>query len=241
MHHLRGQSGRAMRAVTIVELVFIGIIVALAFLLLLPALTNRGHPSGTRYCNANLGQIVKACTTYQEPNGDFYPAVWDGDAFRPMLSLAALYPEHIEKPIVFGCPQTQDQPKIRKIRIYGTEFNAFGPVSGNNKCSYFYDELSHFRDVGPSQAMAADADGQTWQTPQGMPPPYPATWTRTPRQPNHSGGQNVMYFDGHVKWADTVYASDDPADNIFCPNGNWGADTDAYLWDGANARPVQMD
>ncbi len=53
-----------------------------------------------------------------------------------------------------------------------------------------------------------------------------------------------MYFDGHVKWSDNVYASRDPNDNIYNPQGTWwpgpygpvsaqwGKDTDAYLWDG---------
>ena len=41
------------------------------------------------------------------------------------------------------------------------------------KCSYFYDELSNFRDIGPGQAMACDADGQTWLKPDGTKPDYP--------------------------------------------------------------------
>ena len=49
-----------------------------------------------------------------------------------------------------------------------------------------------------------------------------------------------MYFDGHVKWMETVYASRDPNDNIFCPQAGWGADTDAYLWDGVNGRQMQQ-
>jgi prepilin-type N-terminal cleavage/methylation domain-containing protein/prepilin-type processing-associated H-X9-DG protein len=59
-------------------------------------------------------------------------------------------------------------------------------------------------------------------------------WTYEPRSsqrywhiggPNHEDGQNVMYFDGHVKWATEVYVSDDPKDNIYAPNtGN--PDTD---------------
>jgi hypothetical protein len=53
----------------------------------------------------------------------------------------------------------------------------------------------------------------------------------------------VIYFDGQVKWTETVYASSDPNDNIFCPNSTngvqWDADTDAYLWDGVDSRAVQ--
>jgi len=107
------------------------------------------------------------------------------------------------------------------------------------KCSYFYDERTYFRDIGPGQAMACDADGQTWTRPDGSKPPYPVNWTREPRAPNHEGGQNVMYFDGHVKWTETAYCSRDPHDNIFCPQKGWKADTDAYLWDGVNARAAE--
>jgi hypothetical protein len=52
-----------------------------------------------------------------------------------------------------------------------------------------------------------------------------------------------MYFDGHVKWVESAYSSRDPKDNIFCPNSTngiqWDPDSDAYLWDGVNARAVQ--
>ena len=56
-------------------------------------------------------------------------------------------------------------------------------------------------------------------------------WAR-PTISNHSDGQNVMYFDGHVKWSGTNYASRDPADNIYNPQSGWGPDTDAFVWDG---------
>ena len=59
----------------------------------------------------------------------------------------------------------------------------------------------------------------------------PSGWGR-PTNSNHDNGQNVMYFDGHVKWSATVYASRDPNDNIYNPQGRLGSDTDAYLWDG---------
>ncbi len=78
----------------------------------------------------------------------------------------------------------------------------------------------------------------------GKTPPYPSEgWTRKPRKPNHTDGQNVMYFDGHVKWDGDRLFKPDPNDNIFCPNSTsgvqWDPDTDAYLWDGVNARAVQ--
>ena len=141
-------------------------------------------------------------------------------------------------------------------------------VATQYKCSYLYDSLSHFRDVGPSQAMGTDADGYTWRRANGDRPPYSAAgWVRSPRKPNHPDGQNVFYFDGRVKWSAVAYASDDPVDNIFIPNGTgvsysgscndlydtgsvlaapfltntnlWGQDTDAWMWDECNISLIQ--
>jgi prepilin-type N-terminal cleavage/methylation domain-containing protein/prepilin-type processing-associated H-X9-DG protein len=120
-------------------------------------------------------------------------------------------------------------------------------VSTINKCSYLYDELCNPRDVSADQAMAADADGQTWLLPNGQHPGYANGWQRapTPHKPNHDNGQNVMYLDGHVKLTDIVTCSHDPNDNIFCPDSTggvqWNADIDSYLWDGAggDARAVK--
>ena len=127
-------------------------------------------------------------------------------------------------------------------------FSVRGPV----KSSYLYDPISHYRDIGPNHALAADADGYNWLTEDGNRPEYDldgdyakewsSVYVRTPRQPNHRDGQNVMYFDGHVSWATTAWAGEDPADNIFCPNGASEEDVrhpdvDSWLWDEANCAP----
>jgi prepilin-type N-terminal cleavage/methylation domain-containing protein/prepilin-type processing-associated H-X9-DG protein len=268
-------------AFTLIELLVVIAIIAILAGLLLPALARAREESRRKSCNSNFTQIVKAMTTYQEPNGDFFPAnaqqmstavgvlVSGGtDIYSPMPSLAVLYPAYVDNVKVFGCPSVSDKPVIQLTYCNGARWSTFGkstqlslqPVGGyavgtetntDSKCSYYYDERSHFRDVGPSQAMACDADGASWKTSTGTRPPYPSTWVRGPRQPNHDSGQNVMYFDGHVKWAETVYASDDPKDNVFCPNGmrmespftnvgQWGIDTDAFLWDGKDSRTTQQ-
>jgi len=289
-------------------------IIAILAGLLLPALARAREESRRKSCDSNLSQIVKAATTYQEPNGDFFPAFMqqvalgaatnpyvpvvssssaqvnqgcDG-SFQPMPSLAVLYPAYVDNVRVFGCPSTSDKPLIAYLYFNGARHTAFGykvdpletgpsgptgaatitsvptttgynnsdpayfsgaEVSGTNKCSYLYDELTNFRDIGPGQAICGDADGFIWLTATGQPPSYTTAnfgvsatgtqgsslWGRMPKKPNHGNGQNVMYFDGHVKWIDNVYASRDPNDNIYSPNAGWGVDTDAYLWDGGAA------
>jgi len=182
-----------------------------------------------------------------------------------MPSLAILYPGYVDNVKVFRCPSTGDNPQIFTVVDQGGRFVSFGAIGSTatttaqiiglvtssvttaGKCSYLYDEFTHFRDVGPSQAMASDADGQTWLLGTGQYPTYSTSattstgtntgaWSRLPNKSNHENGQNVMYFDGHVRWADTVYGSDEPKDNMYQSEMGWGADTDAYLWDGVDTR-----
>jgi hypothetical protein len=111
------------------ELLVVVVVVVLVAFLLLPAFQQ--HTSANRKtCDSNLVQIVKACITYQEPNGDYFPAFMQGciegqsnpnipksgqgsdGAFQPMPSLAVLYPAYVDNVKVFGCPLTADRPQI---------------------------------------------------------------------------------------------------------------------------------
>jgi len=157
----------------------------------------------------------------------------------PQCSVAILYPAYIDNPKVFGCPSTEDTPEIW-IRSDPTEGSSFwktfggpgagstfavptltpalvrGPKQYNTWSSYSYDHQLHFRDVTPGTAVAADMDGSSATDPDS-------------ELANHDSGQNIMYFDSHVAWKATNFASNDPLDNIYTAEAGWGVDTDACL------------
>lgn len=96
----------------------------------------------------------------------------------------------------------------------------FGNGIGRANTSYGYDQYKHFRDMVPGSARLADmkyhvSSGST------------TTWSD---KANHADGQNVLYWDGHVSFVtDTVYASNDPTDNIYTPGDVTKLATDCVI------------
>jgi prepilin-type N-terminal cleavage/methylation domain-containing protein/prepilin-type processing-associated H-X9-DG protein len=117
---------------TLIELLIVLAIIGVLAGMLLPALVSARESARQKSCANNLGQIGKACVSYQGSNGDYFPAfeqeisfgtnptipprgsgVQGADGtFQPMPSLACLYPTYCPEVKVFGCPSTGDVPQI---------------------------------------------------------------------------------------------------------------------------------
>jgi len=102
--------------------------------------------------------------------------------------------------------------------------------------SYGYDDRAKPSKMKPGDARMAD---MTWRDNTAY---TGGSYSRKPSGVPHANhgddGQNVLYADGHVSFADSFYASSNPVDNIYkCEaldgenydNGLWGRDTDAVI------------
>lgn len=154
------------------------------------------------------------------------------------ISLSLLFPRWVDDVNVFQCNSTEDRPIIGrrlvpKTGMYSWFFshhtgNYEGGLDGagyhiqayanqeevpkditvtgflsnrQHGPSFGYDDQKHYRAMYPGSARMAD---MRWLDSAGR------------ERSNHGlDGQNVLYWDGHVAFRDTVYASADPQDNIF--------------------------
>ena len=140
------------------------------------------------------------------------------------ISLAILYPRWIDDIDVFGCPSTWDTPMIYEepnnqgvvwkafysFGVYLDEYRSTGkfdrrPAGADHyqklQTSYGYDDMADPQMMQPGSARMCD---MRWRDKGNL--------TRS----NHGDdGQNVLYWDGHVTFSDSNYASTDPEDNIF--------------------------
>jgi prepilin-type N-terminal cleavage/methylation domain-containing protein len=215
-------------AFTLIELLVVIAIIAILAGMLLPALARAREEGRRAVCKSNLRQIATGCIAYSEPNGDFWPAACDNfgrldsSDIHPdnYMSLALLYPGYLDDPKLFKCPSTDMKTEISVENSGGAIRRSFGDMAQQENTSYGYDPQCHFRDVTPGSALAADMDGSSSTDPE----------TETS---NHGQGQNIMYYDSHVKWVTSNYASADPLDNIYqadqTEGADWGADTDSTI------------
>lgn len=256
-------------AFTLIELLVVIAIIAILAALLLPALAAAREEARKAACKENNSQIGKAIYAYTQNNGEYYPFSWgpaalvtdtdpivllptgtvpDGRAFTKdsLSSIANLYPMYLDTARSFRCPSTENEPSfLVSIPPAGpTDTDSDGEVTQSEAdaqsleyvfslrtwtlvdTSYGYDNRIYPSAVS-NHAIHGDMDG-SWQN------------NHDTSTQNHEQGQQVLYVDGHVKWAGTNFVSNDMNDNIFTETGDnsgttgltgWSADTDSFLSD----------
>jgi hypothetical protein len=132
------------RGLTLIELLVLITLVAVAAGLILPVLARSQSTSHRPHCASNLNQLAKAMFMYADvpANGVFPCATNDPDTADPMLSLGLLYNKYFQDAKVFSCNSRSVPSSALAAMVPG------GPVAS----SYGYDPHH-----GPNDAVAAIA------------------------------------------------------------------------------------
>lgn len=218
---------------TLVELLTVMVIIGILASLLFPSLSRVREEARKTVCKENLRQIGQGCMQYAHDFGDYYPTVrGDAGGSRPMASLAMLFNDYVPARETFRCPSTSDDCSGLQP---GDTFQPHGPPNripspDRRECSYGYDDTKS-RLCDPDVAIAADAPPAPGEEQVGLTVGVGAGQGRMGKNSaNHRGrGQNVLYFDGRVKWSPTPFCGVDD-DNIYETDDPQNpGETDSYI------------
>jgi len=188
---------------TLIELLVVIAIIAILAAILFPVFARAREKARTAKCQANLKQIALGVLMYAQDYDEKFRG-WRGAALSPSYCNnpnTAMWFHHLIHPYVknwdlFICPTTlwnngaNCQWWIPDVKPYGTSYAFNCPVSADMGEDIKFPQIKRPADL----AMVADgvwACMRPWRRGGGCGTDY--------IEP-HSGGVNVAYFDGHVKW-----------------------------------------
>lgn len=220
---------RPKTAFTLIEVLIVLAIITLLAAILFPVF-GRVRDSGRRTsCASNLHQLGLALSQYAQDNRSFYPAInssayntgcapWADTVFPYVKSEQVFecpsFPQGVYKT---GCPPNDFSDPNNKLIFDGSYSINLG--GGSRSGSFLYGggggtsttpphPIATTRYTRPSTTiLVLDGDGE-FVSPMGPTPPTPiippatdiATLNKYGVYERHSGGINVAFADGHVKW-----------------------------------------
>ena len=194
---------RARRAFTLIELLVVIAIIAILAALLLPALASAKQWSVRTKCAGNLHQIGLAMTMYADDYNGFYPEsggtiLWNQtDTNTHVQSWMEQFVPFAKSTNIFQCPanlQTQFG-YFNGTRAAFIFYGSFGSV--DTKLIQFTSAQVLSGDTLWTTGNEADADKDDYSQNcvGGATNGNPAEGWQV-----HSGGQNLLFTDSHVKW-----------------------------------------
>jgi len=208
------------RAFTLIELLVVIAIIAILAAMLLPALASAKQRAWTTSCTSNLHQIGLGMRMFADDNSEFYP-VSGGDIYWGAVDAATQKPSWMEQAFAYvgntnayNCPANVQLPAdmrgpfnyfngVRAVYVLTGTFGAIKSTSillpsafvlSGDTCGIpkqtpgegtglSFDPLDADKDDYTQNCVGGDTNGtpsELWQV--------------------HSGGQNLLFADGHVKW-----------------------------------------
>jgi prepilin-type N-terminal cleavage/methylation domain-containing protein/prepilin-type processing-associated H-X9-DG protein len=197
------------QAFTLIELLVVIAIIGILAALLLPALSMARDKARSAQCCSNLRQIFTAMTLHADEHDDKFPisgasVYWDQtDATTGLSSWMQQMFSYVQNKAIYHCPldQRSRYSYFNGARAAFVENGSFAPVARSRISNPSKFVLSG--DTGGTKAggmdfdpLDADKDDYT-QNCVGGPVIGGTLWIAWQR---HSGGQNVLFADGHAQW-----------------------------------------
>ncbi len=197
---------RTKKGFTLIELLVVIAIINILAGMLLPSLTRAREQARRAACLSNLRNIGQALTMFASENDGFFPS--EDSSPDEARDLDLLYPYYLDNPGIFWCPSDAAKPAGHPQGWLRTD---------TADCSYGY--LGKVQEPGGRLRRRRDSDSsfvfdgnERVEAPPLAGDDGCGLGTMASERPNHTGGGNLLFVDGHVQFR---FTSRWPKETVF--------------------------
>lgn len=188
---------KANKGFTLIELLVVIAIINILAGMLLPSLTRAREQARRAACLSNLRQIGQALTIFAGENDGYFPR--ENSSPTEANDLDVLYPSYLDNGEIFWCPSDATKPAT---------FNPPSHDLQKDVSNHSYGYLGKVQNAGGTPTLRRDSDssfltigGQRVEMPPLAGDDGCGLGTVTGERPNHTGGGNLLYTDGSVRFS----------------------------------------